>query len=829
MAKTYLPLVFLLGLSCSLTAQTTYYVDGNATNGSADGTSWANAFLQLQQALAIAQDGDEIWVAKGIYKPTAGTDRFAHFNLPSGVTLFGGFAGSESLREQRNWQTNPTTLSGDIGVPGDSTDNSFNVLYSYSPNEKTRLDGFIIEEGNANNSDINVDFHRPTRSGGGLYLDGENFGYAQLSVANCVFRHNRALNHGGGLYANGREGGMAIVRLENCLFEQNTSKTFGGGLSLENYFEQPFSLEIKGCEFRNNFAFSDGAAVWLRANQTVSFSDCSFHHNTSPLGITVHFEGVPIHYPFEFVRCEFQGNSNYSIFYYGQHSAVNDFNARFHDCVFRNNGLPLVNIYFSSQTKSTLRFSNCIFQGNASPPGSSGGLIIGNTSNGSGSSALFANCLFYKGGTGGILSSSQITTHFINSIVIENPNGTSKFFRGEGTYKVSNSLFSAAGCTELGTNQTPVFCESGNLFGLDPLFVNPLTDDFRLQACSPAINAGTNAILDSLGISTDLEGNPRVRNGIVDMGPYEAFVSLRPVATAEPGCAGANDGAIGFDPNICPPYTFEWDNGHTTGTNTDGLSAGTYVFSAIGANNIPVFDTITLFGPDTLKVKLTTQDVSCFGQASGQIETMVNGGTPPYQYFWQPALPPVPDHYNLPAGNYALTVVDAHDCSHNVQSTIESAAEMQFFITVQNPGCMGCANGSIVFDSIVGGFFPPLPQPMYNLPAGHYCVTITDLAGCTAVSCVTLSPGTDVAETHLADVIQFGPNPTVADGMAWLKWLGGASATLQVYAPDGAILHETTLHHGQKAALQARWSAGLYPVVIRSSSGERYVFKWVID
>jgi predicted outer membrane repeat protein len=240
-----LPVLFVF-FAYLLPAQTIRYVKHDAT-GTSNGTSWTNAFIRLQQALAVAQDGDEIWVAKGMYKPTTTNDRFVYYDLPSGVKVYGGFVGTEISLEQRDWAANPTILSGDIGAPGDSTDNSFNILYSYSPNEKTLLDGLIFEEGNANNTDPATDAHRPTRSGGGIYLDGENFGYAQLSVSNCIFRRNRATHQGGGIYANGREGGMAIIRLDNCLFERNISSLFGGGLSLENYFEQPFELTIKRC------------------------------------------------------------------------------------------------------------------------------------------------------------------------------------------------------------------------------------------------------------------------------------------------------------------------------------------------------------------------------------------------------------------------------------------------------------------------------------------------------------------------------------------------------------------------------------------------------
>ena len=103
------------------------YVDADAA-GANDGSSWAKAYGDLQNALAAATSGDEVWVAEGAYKPTSGTDRTISFQLVEGVALYGGFAGTEGARDQRDWAAHKTILSGDIGNPGDSSDNSYHVV-----------------------------------------------------------------------------------------------------------------------------------------------------------------------------------------------------------------------------------------------------------------------------------------------------------------------------------------------------------------------------------------------------------------------------------------------------------------------------------------------------------------------------------------------------------------------------------------------------------------------------------------------------------------------------------------------------------------------------
>lgn len=78
-----------------------------------DGVSWDRAFAFLEDALNVAVDGDEVWVAWGEYDvPEPGYC----FDVPTGVELYGGFNGTETERAQRDAEANLTVLRGILGA-----------------------------------------------------------------------------------------------------------------------------------------------------------------------------------------------------------------------------------------------------------------------------------------------------------------------------------------------------------------------------------------------------------------------------------------------------------------------------------------------------------------------------------------------------------------------------------------------------------------------------------------------------------------------------------------------------------------------------------------
>jgi predicted outer membrane repeat protein len=250
-------------LLCTQASATTYYVRSNAT-GSGTGLSWTNAFTDLQEALSIAIPGDDIWVAAGQYRPTTTTTRTVSFVLRNGVDVYGGFAGTETDFAERDITSNPTVLNGDIGVIGDNTDNSYNVIKANSITTAIELDGFRIMNGRSGS----------TYPGGGLSVT--NCLGGNVLVKNCTFLNNYANNYGGGIYL-----AAANLTIERCVFSGNESDN-GGAICDGNNNGGYSNLTILDSRFTGNVAYS-GACLYNTVDyDNLVIDRCIFTNNTSP-------------------------------------------------------------------------------------------------------------------------------------------------------------------------------------------------------------------------------------------------------------------------------------------------------------------------------------------------------------------------------------------------------------------------------------------------------------------------------------------------------------------------------------------------------------------
>lgn len=280
------------------------YVNTSAS-GISNGSSWIDAFTSLTDALTSASSNDEIWVAAGTYYPTTGTDRTESFTLVSDVSVYGGFAGTETSRDERDYTSHVTTLSGDIDQDGlRDGENSYHVVTGA---DEATLDGFTIEMGYAavageTPSDFlsldgiityeeKVEILRILE--GVKYIAGAGMLNIQAAptVKNCTFQNNYAAK-GGAVYNMVARSFPATdtydaAYFENCIFQNNYGTGRGGAVN-NDMFTNPTFIS---CRFLDNECESKGGAVYSDMGCSATFVNVLFAHNTAERGSALVSDG----------------------------------------------------------------------------------------------------------------------------------------------------------------------------------------------------------------------------------------------------------------------------------------------------------------------------------------------------------------------------------------------------------------------------------------------------------------------------------------------------------------------------------------------------------
>ncbi len=240
-----------------------FYVDHNGAATTQDGSSWAKAYVDLQTPLEYAPvigAGDvEIWVKQGFYEPTTSLNRSISFVIPSGLYMYGGFAGTESTLDERVYPQ-PTYLDGNIGASGNS-DDSYHVVVADNTGTDTILDGFYIVRGNASGDDSH---------GGGMHIEG-----GSLLVRRCSFSTNRSSLDGAAVYCYNSN-----AKFLDCTFYNNSAVNGAGGAAHVSTGGTPWFVN---CEFLGNDAIGDGGAIHVLFTSMTAVN-CVFSGNLASFG-----------------------------------------------------------------------------------------------------------------------------------------------------------------------------------------------------------------------------------------------------------------------------------------------------------------------------------------------------------------------------------------------------------------------------------------------------------------------------------------------------------------------------------------------------------------
>lgn len=458
-------------------SQCVRYVRAGAVSG--NGTSWAQAVFDISDALA-RWPTCQIWVYQGSYVPAPGTGtdpRTGSFVIPSGAKVYGGFSGSETSLAERDLAHHTSTLSGDLGIANDASDNAYHVV---TLGDGALLDGFTITDGNSNGD-------TPNDTGSAVYASGTTG-----SVSNCTMSGSV----GAATSAN--------VTLSDCVFSPSSFSTqFSRG-----------TLSVSRCTFNDSrvggrwtkVTMTDSAFVGQGAGFTISgdgglaqISDTRFTGNSTALsagsaGAAITLARVTIE------SAEIALNL-------ARGSSLSGFNSKF----LRNSAVATLH-------EATVTLDGCMLMGNDAGfylPNSEAhrlnSVFVGNTGtlldiSGDTHAADFANCTFYD---------NALEMKLVRPIVTIR---SSIFWKNRTPPPVQVAVT----YSEI---DNPSAADPTNFSG-DPMFVSttPGALDFRLRAGSPCIDRAPSGSpeLDALGHERyDDPGSPNLNGTITDLGAYE--------------------------------------------------------------------------------------------------------------------------------------------------------------------------------------------------------------------------------------------------------------------------------------------------------------------
>ena len=267
---------------------------------------------------------------------------------------------------------------------------------------------------------------------------------------------------------------------------------------------------------------------------------------------------------------------------------------------------------------------------------------------------------------------------------------------------------------------------------------------------------------------------------------YDSLVTVYSVPTANSTvnshvtCNGLTNGVAAASATMgTGTYVYTWSSGQV-GDVQAGLGAGSYIVTVTDNNGC--FDTTSLIvtQPDSLLAIVNSVDLLCNGLCQGQANSIVYGGTAPYQYQWDdPDSQTTLSATGLCSGTYNVTVTDTNNCITMAQVMVSEPTVLSLMSNSNDISCVGICDGFVAV-APSGGVGPygylwddPLNQTSdtaIGLCPGIVCVTVIDSNSCSFQSCFTINDAVSLnTTTNTTDALCYGD----CSGLASVNTTGG--------------------------------------------------------
>ena len=635
-------------------------------------------------------------------------------------------------------------------------------------------------------------------NGGAVYVHTNLNSSVAPRFWNCVFRSNYSLGWGGAVYRGGSSWVEWPGDFRDCLFQDNYA-VFGGAI-FYNDAPRTDTLQVERCQFINNVAYNFGGAFYTNGRPEgclIVMRNCDFVENqarigggishysdSSPIGvfsmdsclflqnkIYQPIQGIPAYAPAMSIYSGFFAENEGLILIHACHileqknSGGDEVIGFFNEINIQNCSFNTNSIQFSAGNKMWFRQNTCKLKDQVIYISSSqnernvvvwDNLFLGGAPWISGpaiySGNLFKDITFsvnppQPNGGGYPVPSLVFNNIFYNTQNIHpGANGYFVPINYDSTYFYNNLISDLPDCEGF---PSLFVCGPGNLFGLDPLFADTAAGDFHLLPCSPAINAGLNDFYLQNNLLNDLDGNPRILDGLTDMGPYESpLLAAAAPPAVRPACPGTASGAVLFDiDNACSPLAFLWSGDNGAGSDTSALAPGMYQFTITDQQGKVLQLALAVGEANPPLLSAETTPASCPGCPDGAITASAEGGYPPFSFLWSTGDTGV-SIAGVPPGLYDISVTDAAGCVYTDSITLLAVgtdeASQPGFRLFPNPAhdatllqlaapapaelrlCLTDANGRTLRHWILPAGADRLPLPLDGLSSGVYWLWLRD-------------------------------------------------------------------------------------------------------